>query len=93
MIAFLLFLVLGILLLAGFFLRLIGGIFFPFSGLFGRQRPEEPKRKPEGSVSIDYVPPRQEMKDIRPGNNVPDSEYVEYEELDDPEAPEKPDNE
>ncbi|MCM1041861.1 MAG: DUF4834 family protein [Bacteroides sp.] len=84
MISFLFFLVLGVILLAGFFLRLIGGLFFPRSGPFGRQRPEEPKRKPEGSVSIDYVPPRQEMKDIRPGNNIPDSDYVDYEEVKDP---------
>lgn len=80
MISFLLLLVIGVLLLVGFVLRIVLGIFFPWTR-FNRQNPQEKPRKPEGSVSIDYVPPRQDMKDSRPGNNAPDSDYVDYEEI------------
>lgn len=81
MFSFLLFLVVGVFLLAGFFLRMIGGLFFPWSRPFNRQNEKQSQKKPEGSVSIDYVPPRQEMKDSRPGNNAPESDYVDYEEV------------
>lgn len=80
MISFLLLLVIGVLLIVGFVLRILSGIFFPWTRL-NRQNPQEKPRKPEGSVSIDYVPPRQDMKDSRPGNNAPDSDYVDYEEV------------
>lgn len=86
MISFLLFLLLGFFLLAVFALRLLGRIillpFFPWIRPSDRpfsQKEERPKR--EGSVSIDYVPPRQDLKDSRPGSNAPDSDYVDYEEV------------
>ena len=84
MISFLLLLVIGVLLLAGGILRVLSRIFFPWirsDRWNDRERCQEKPRKPEGSVSIDYVPPRQDMKDSRPGNNAPDSDYVDYEEV------------
>ncbi len=84
MISFLLLLVIGGLLLAGFILRVLTRIFFPWirpDRWSYREKGQEKPRKPEGSVSIDYVPPRQDMKDSRPGNNAPDSDYVDYEEV------------
>lgn len=88
MFSFLLLLVLGLLLFAGLFLRMVGGLFFPWSRPFNRQNEEQTKQKPEGSVNIDYVPPRQEMKDSRPGNNAPESDYVDYEEVKNDSKPE-----
>ena len=85
--AFFLLLILGLLMLGGFVLRvLLAGIFLPWTRPF-RQRREQRQTRPEGSVNIDYVPPRQDLKDSRPGNNVPDSEYVDYEEVKDSKKP------
>lgn len=39
-------------------------------------------RKKEGEVSIDYVPPRKEMKDARPADKADAGEYVDFEKID-----------
>lgn len=40
------------------------------------------KRKKEGEVSIDYVPPRQDMKNARPGNKADAGDYIDFEKID-----------
>ncbi|MDE6493652.1 MAG: DUF4834 family protein [Bacteroidales bacterium] len=76
MLSFLLFLVLAIVLLGVSVLRLI------LHGLFSRNgfsAKKEHVRK-EGEVSIDYVPPRRDLRDSRPGNGT-GNDYVDYEEV------------
>lgn len=47
-------------------------------------RPGAPRqeRKKEGEVSIDYVPPRKDMKDARPADTADEGDYVDFEKID-----------
>lgn len=40
------------------------------------------ERKKEGEVSIDYVPPRKDMKDARPADKADEGDYVDFEKID-----------
>ncbi len=39
------------------------------------------ERKKEGEVSIDYVPPRKDMKDARPADKADEGDYVDFEKV------------
>lgn len=48
-------------------------------------RPGSPQRRrprKEGEVSIDYVPPRKDMKDARPADKAAEGDYVDFEKVD-----------
>lgn len=58
---------------------------FPWeNGPFARRTPSD--RRKEGEVSIDYVPPRQDMRNARPSYGAKEDEYVDFEEVKDPES-------
>jgi hypothetical protein len=42
----------------------------------GQQRPQQPRKKPEGSITIDYMPPQ-----TKKGNADKLGDFVDYEEV------------
>ncbi|MDE5762347.1 MAG: hypothetical protein K2H68_02405 [Bacteroidales bacterium] len=40
------------------------------------------ERRKEGEVSIDYVPPRKDMKGARPSDKANEGDYVDFEKVD-----------
>lgn len=47
-------------------------------------RPGAPRqeRRKEGEVSIDYIPPRKDMKGARPSDKANEGDYVDFEKVD-----------
>lgn len=44
--------------------------------------PRQERRRKEGEVSIDYVPPRKDMKGARPSDKANEGDYVDFEKVD-----------
>ncbi len=77
-----LFFVLVVFLLAGPLLRLVLRMLFARRGFPEQNEPQRERSRKEGEVNIDYVPPRQDLRDSRPGNGSAD-DYIDYEEVKD----------
>lgn len=79
---FFLFLVLVVFMLAGPLLRLALRMFFFRKGFSGQNFSQQERPRKEGEVSIDYMPPRKDLRDNCPGNGSA-GDYVDYEEVKD----------
>ncbi len=78
-------------------LRGIFGFFVPgrkngqkgFSGQDGNNQDRfRWRRKKEGEVSIDYIPPKKDLRNARPAYSAKEEEYIDFEEVkDEPASP------